>query len=85
MIIITIRGCRKLHKRFFCVLVKFASKKTLFGQKKVTFQHTFVYKIEHIITAAFRPGPKISANATNRKILCIVAYFCHKMAAGRVF
>ena len=45
----------------------------------------FYYKIEHIITKVFRPGPKFSANATTRKILCIVAYFCHKMAAGWVF
>ena len=68
--------------KVFVSIFKFASKNTLFGQKNVSFEHTFVHKIEHIITEVFRPGPKIFGK---RQILCIVAYFCHKMAAGRVF
>ena len=46
-------------QRLFVSIFKFASKNTLFGQKKVSFEHTFVYKIDNIITEVFRSGPNI--------------------------
>ena len=46
-------------QRFFWFYYQICVKSAFFGQKKVTFEHTFYYKIKHIITKVFRPCPKI--------------------------